>query len=99
MLRFVGQATEHETICSDRSLFADIYYDGEKSVVTVYYDGEQKTGKGTLVLPEGKDYTAYNIYGNKKALASNEITASADCVYIVYDGKVSASDFSFRTEK
>ena len=99
MLRFVGQATEHETICSDRSLFADIYYDGEKSVVTVYYDGEQKTGKGTLVLPEGKDYTAYNIYGNKKALASNEITASADCVYIVYDGKVSASDFSFRTGK
>lgn len=96
MLRFVGQATEHETICSDRSLFADIYYDGEKSVVTVYYDGNQNTQRGQIILPEGKDYTAYNIYGNKKAIVSNELTASADCVYIVYDGKVSASDFSFR---
>lgn len=97
MLGLVGQATEVEKIADDRSIFADIFYDGERSVVTVYSDGEG-TG-GILTLPEGREYKKYDLYGNERSAGQNRIQASAKVIYIVYDGKVSASDFTFTLGK
>ncbi len=97
MLGFVGQAVETEKIADDRSIFADIFYDGENSVVTVYSDGE-KTG-GTLKLPEGREYKKYDLYGNERSAVQNSIQASAKVMYLVYEGRVNASDFSFTVGK
>lgn len=95
MLSMIGQATELEKIVSDRSLYADIFYDGTRSVVTVYCDGEEATGRGTLTLPEGKHYDKYDLYGNPSANSDTIVSAGKNVVYLVYEGKVSASDFSY----
>lgn len=95
MLNLVGQATEYEVIAADRALFANIFYDGEKSVVTVYYDGEEQTPCGELFLPEGKSYQAYDLFGNKKRMSASSVVADSDCIYLVYEGKISASEFTY----
>ena len=95
MLNMVGQATEYEIISSDRALFATVFHDGNKSVVTVYYDGEEQTPRGELFLPEGRSYKAYDLFGNTKRMSAKSVVADSGCIYLVYDGRISASEFSY----
>lgn len=96
MLGMIGQAVSRETISDDRSIFAELYYDGENSIVTVYNDSEPPTGVGVLHLPEGKRCRAYDLYGNPIEV-SGSVKAQAAVKYLVFEGKLSAGDFRAET--
>ncbi len=97
MISMIGQAVSHETICDDRSIFADLYFDGENSIVTLYNDSEPETGVGTLTLPRGRSAKMYDLYGNPIDLSGARIPAEAACKYIVLPGRTAAADFFAET--
>lgn len=98
MIDRIGQAIRHETIADDRSIFADLYYDGNETTVTLFNDSEGGTGTGVLYLPKDCSFRAYDLYGNPMALPSDGcVTAQAAVVYLVYEGELSADVFSYRT--
>ena len=98
MIDKIGQAISHKNIADDRSIFADAYYDGEATTVTLFNDSEGGTGTGVLYLPKDVDFRAYDLYGNPIELPKDGcVTAQAAVVYIVCDGEISADAFSYKT--
>jgi len=85
----LGQAEKVATISDSRSLYADLYYDGEQSIVTVFNDG---ASLGRLTVPEGIAFEAYDLYGNPIDF-DGTVDASLSAVYLVCDGKISADGF------
>ncbi len=98
MIDRIGQAIRHESIADDRSIFADLYYDGRETTVTLFSDSEPGTGTGVLLLPRDHDFRGYDLYGNSFELPSDSsVTAQASAVYLVCEGEISATDFSYQT--
>ncbi len=85
----LGQAEKVATISDSRSLYADLYYDGQQSIVTVFNDG---ASRGQLTLPEGVAFRAYDLYGNPMEVKST-MEASLAAFYLVCDGEISADGF------
>lgn len=85
----LGQSKKTGTVSDGRSLYADIYYDGTRSVVTVFNDG---TKSGKLTPPEGTEFEAYDIYGNPITV-DGPVEASLSPVYLVFDGMITADGF------
>lgn len=85
----LGQCRKVCTVSDNRALYADIYSDGEQSVVTVFSDG---ISSGTLKLPEGKTFSAYDMYGNPIEVGGS-VKASLAPVYLVFDGELTSDGF------
>lgn len=88
----LGQSEKIGTISDKRSMYADLYYDGKQSIVTVFNDGQLGD---KLVLPAGVSVKAYNIYGNPIEV-NGTVTATLSPVYLVFDGKLATSAFSVK---
>ena len=85
----LGQCGKVCTLSDNRALYADLYSDGKQSVVTVFSDG---ISSGTLKLPEGKTFSAYDMYGNPIEI-SGEVKASLAPVYLVFEGEITSDGF------
>ena len=68
--------------------FADIYYDGNKTIVPFYSRAD-----GTDSLSVKGAHKAYDMFGNEIS-ATGKYDGSKNCIYIIFDGKVDASAFT-----
>lgn len=81
----IGPATD--------TCFADIYFDGEKSVVPLF---AREDGNKKLAVNTSLPYTVYDIYGNIiENNKDNIYSALPRVIYLVFDGKVSSADFKW----
>ena len=95
LINFLGQSNFIETIPNgEEYTFADIYYENNKSIVPIY---SVNNYGGTLVINTKTSFKVYDIYGNQiNKTSTNNYVANKDVIYLVFDGKVKASDFSWR---
>ena len=68
--------------------FADIYYDGEKTIVPFYSYAD-----GTDYMIVNGVHKVYDMYGNEMS-ATGDYEGSKSCIYIVFDGEVNATVFA-----
>lgn len=68
--------------------FADIYYDGGKTIVPFYSRAD-----GTDSITVKGAHKAYDMYGNEIS-ATGRYEGSKNCIYIIFDGEVDASAFT-----
>lgn len=73
---------------STGAAFADIYYDGNKTIVPFYSRAD-----GTDSLSVKGAHKAYDMFGNEIS-ATGKYDGSKNCIYIIFDGKVDASAFT-----
>ena len=68
--------------------FADIYYDGEKTIVPFYSRAD-----GTDSITVSRAHKVYDMCGNEID-NKGKYEGSKNCIYIIFDGKVDASAFT-----
>lgn len=91
----LGNAEFAEAIASNTgAVFADIYYDSQKSVVPLYGRADDAE---SFTINSSVEYKVYDMYGNEvEKDSANTYVASKNPKYFVFEGKVSAKDFSFK---
>lgn len=75
-------------IAPSGAAFADIYYDGEKTIVPFYSRAD-----GTDSITVNRAHKAYDMYGNE-ITGKSKYEGSKNCIYIIFDGEVDASAFT-----
>lgn len=91
LVNFLGNAEfKEQKLSSTGASYADIYFDGEKTIVPVYTRASEADK-----LTTSKAHKAYDIYGNE-IKATGSYIADKEAIYLVFDGEISASDITFK---
>ena len=95
LINFIGNSEFKETIPAERDYtFADIYYNEGKSIIPLYAVTDHRA---TLNIKTNTPYKVYDIYGNEgKVKDTNAYDVNKAVTYLVFDGKVTPADFSWR---
>lgn len=91
LIKILGQAEYIQKIYDQKTLFADIYQDGDKFIVPVF---ASMKGNKVFKIRDGLNYEAMDIYGNTVSIANNQLPVSKSVVYLIFNGAVSVNDFS-----
>jgi len=89
MIALLGNSSFKGNISNREGLYADMYFDGEKTVIPVYGITDVRH-TASVVLPEGATFEILDLYGN--CVEKEKLIAEITPYYIVVEGEIQIGD-------